>query len=155
MNLITIEGDIFDFVTNNKKCIGIAHQINCFNTQKKGFALQMSNKFNTHLFKMESDKFKGDIRKLGNIDFQEKFYLNKKIHVINSYGQYRYGTDKRYTDYNALVLCIKKINHIFKNGIVAVPYLIGCGLAGGDEKIVKKIISDYSGKIQFVALKKV
>jgi O-acetyl-ADP-ribose deacetylase (regulator of RNase III) len=36
---------------------------------------------------------------------------------------------------------MRKINHVFKDNHIGLPQ-IGCGLAGGDWEIVKKIIQD-------------
>ena len=65
--------------------------------------------------------------------------------VVNSYTQYKYGSNhidgvKKPIDYEALTLCMRKINHIFAGKHIGLPGLIGCGLAGGKEEIVKEII---------------
>ena len=64
---------------------------------------------------------------------------NESLFIINAYSQYNYGTDTVKIDYDALTLCLKKINHNFRGKTIGLP-LIGCGLAGGDWNIVKKII---------------
>jgi hypothetical protein len=40
-------------------------------------------------------------------------------------------------DYEALTLCMRKINYTFTGKHIGLP-MIGCGLAGGDWNIVKK-----------------
>ena len=63
----------------------IAHGVNCFCTQKSGLAPQMVNVFETDTFKLEHPKYKGDIRKLGNIDY--KLFIKKKRNlVVNGYN---------------------------------------------------------------------
>ena len=56
--------------------------------------------------------------------------------VVNSYTQYNYGknhTDgvSKPLDYEALTMCMRKINHTFKGKRIGLPQ-IGAGLAGGD-----------------------
>ena len=78
------------------------------------------------------------MNKLGTIDYK----LINNLYVVNSYTQYGLGKDDNNNiplNYNALALCMIKINHIFKNKRIGLP-LIGCGLAGGDWNIVKDII---------------
>jgi len=138
----------------------ITHGCNCFCTMGAGIAPQMAKAFGCDTFKMESPQFKGMMDKLGTIDYQTGVIVNGEFinalnsevsaedgHVltpINSYTQYWYGRnhaagDKSPVDYEAITLCMRKINHSFKGKTIGLP-LIGCGLAGGDWNIVKKII---------------
>lgn len=112
----------------------------------------------------EKTNYKGDINKLGQIDYRLLYiqqddtglyykteYVNKKdipnynqLTVVNAYTQYNYGAnhkdgDKKPVDYEAIALCMKKINHIFKGKHVGLP-MIGAGLAGGDWNRIKQII---------------
>lgn len=138
----------------------IAHGCNCWNTQKAGIAAQMSKHFNTDDFsyyKMESPQFRGNFNKLGNIDWSafvkvlptDTFYIqlpkhnsqlytdpNHYLTVVNAYTQYDLGKN---LDYEALTLCIRKINHEFKGKDIGLPW-IGCGLAGGNKVKVEKIL---------------
>lgn len=130
-NLITLakEGH-FDVIT---------HGCNCFCTMGAGIAVPMKMEFGCDRFKMEDIKYRGDMNKLGTIDFE----MRGDLAVVNSYTQYKYGRnhsdgDKIPVNYNAIALCMKKINHIFKGKTIGLP-LIGCGLAGGEWSIVKKI----------------
>ena len=113
----------------------ITHGVNCFCTHKSGIAVQFAKGFGTDRFKYEHDILKGNIDKLGRIDY-ETF---RKLTIINSYTQYGYGRDKVHLDYEALTLCMRKINHIFKGKHIGLPK-IGCGLAGGDWERVKLIL---------------
>lgn len=120
----------------------IAHGCNCFCKQKSGIAKAMSEKYHTDLYPLEGDRHVGDINKLGQIEYlQHKF---KHTLVVNCYTQYRYGKnhpDGDYVpvDYDAIRICFKKLNHIFKGKKLGLPK-IGCGLAGGKWSIVKKLI---------------
>jgi len=57
--------------------------------------------------------------------------LRKLIIFIN-------GVEKPF-DYEALTLCMRKINHQYKGNKIGLP-LIGAGLAGGDWNVIEKII---------------
>jgi O-acetyl-ADP-ribose deacetylase (regulator of RNase III) len=136
----------------------ITHGCNCFCTMGAGIAVPMRVNFNCNNFPMEHPKHKGDINKLGTIDYQSQLicpvkrplkimgvevlspdYGGHPIIVVNSYTQYRYGREKRQVDYEALTLCMRKINALFPGKRIGLPK-IGAVLGGGDWKIIKDII---------------
>lgn len=124
----------------------IVHGCNCFCTQKSGIAPQMVKAFDTNMYDLENISFKGDINKLGNIEYHTRFSINNqenitKFHVVNAYTQYDYRGE-RPINYNALIMCLIKINYIFKEKHIGLPK-IGCGLAGGDWDFVKALIKIY------------
>ena len=134
-----IKGDLIDLALKGKFDV-IAHGCNCFNKQKSGIAKQMSKVFDTDAFELETDYY-GDINKLGQLEYEDK---GNDLTVVNCYTQYKYGKnhkdgDTNPRDYDAITLCMRKINHLFKGKHIGLPK-IGCGLAGGDWNIVKKII---------------
>ena len=142
-----VKGDLISLALKSGAFDAIAHGVNCFCTQKSGLAPQMVNAFETDTFKLEQSKYKGDIRKLGNIDYKlfYQFMTGKQLIVINAYTQFNYGKNHsdgvdKPLDYEALTLCMRKINHIFAGKHIGLPGLIGCGLAGGKEETVKEII---------------
>ena len=173
-----IEGDLIKFALKGKFDV-IAHGCNCFCTMGAGIAVKMREVFfcNSNIYHFENHNFKGDVGKLGNIQYVDwivvenennitcKFnydttsftnfeegnyyynlgYRNPRIlTVVNAYTQYNYGLNhldgiSKPLDYEALTLCMRKINHIFKGKHIGLPQ-IGCGLAGGDWNYVKQII---------------
>lgn len=158
MSYKEIKGDLIELAVNGRMFDVIAHGVNCFCVQGAGLAPKMVKAFQTNTFPMEAPLLKGDIGKLGNIEYKhfdlkegkaipiEIFtYQNEyDLTVVNAYTQYNYGSnhsdgDKKPIDYNALALCLKKINHIFRGRRVGLP-LIGGGLAGGDAEIIKRLI---------------
>lgn len=127
----------------------IAHGCNCFCTQKAGIAAKMSMVFETNnpsYYKLEEERRKGDFHKLGNIEgvtrtfFWDNSYIHSYIHlyVINCYTQYNLG---KALDYDALTMCMKKINHYYKGLHIGLPQ-IGCGIAGGSWSRVKEILNE-------------
>ena len=161
MSYKEINGDLIKLALDRKFDV-IAHGCNCFCTMGAGIAPKMAKEFGCNNFEMELSG-KGDINKLGQIDFNNYYkrpdgtlfvdYDNYvDLHdggepyliVVNSYTQYKYGSNhidgvKKPIDYDALTLCMRKINHIFAGKHIGLPQ-IGCGLAGGDWSKVKKII---------------
>lgn len=115
----------------------IAHGCNCFCNMGAGIAPQMAKTFGADRFRLERPSYEGDHNKLGQIDWDDTM----RPTVVNAYTQYGYGRSKGIPlDYEALTLCMRKINYQFKGKHIGLPR-IGCGLAGGDWKRVKQIIS--------------
>ena len=154
-----VEGDLIKLSREGAFDV-IAHGCNCFCTQSSGLAPQMVKAFGTDkYFELEVPDTKGDINKLGQIEYIEYyrdieggFYPDTfgfseeppALIVVNAYTQYNYGRnhsdgDSKPVDYEAITLCMRKINHMFKGKHIGLPR-IGCGLAGGDWEIVKGII---------------
>ena len=149
-----IEGDLIKLALEGKFDV-ITHGCNCQCTMSSGLAPQMAKAFYCNKFPLENKSNKGDINKLGQIDWKLALINDKKVAtiykpnptnatqlfykqhliVINAYTQFMYGTNhvdgiSKPLDYEALTLCLRKINHIFKGKHIGLP-LIGCHLAGG------------------------
>lgn len=134
-NLITLamEGE-FDVIT---------HGCNCLCNMGSGIAPQMVKAFGVDQYNLESFTRRGDINKLGQIEW----LIEREgpiPFVVNSYTQFSYGknhTDgvSKPLDYDALTLCMRKINHKFNGKRIGLPQ-IGAGLAGGDWNRIKQII---------------
>lgn len=128
----------------------IAHGVNCYCTQKKGIALNMSQTFQTHFFPLEYSDEEGDINKLGQIDFKYIKMKDSSIWVVNAYTQFHWKNPSIYgipLDYDAFRLCFRKINFTFKQDEVGIPF-IGTGLAKGDPEIVRKILNEECKNIK-------
>jgi O-acetyl-ADP-ribose deacetylase (regulator of RNase III) len=162
MNYQEITGNLITLAKEGKFDV-IAHGCNCFCKMARGIAPQMATTFGCDKFPMEGGKWKetsglvGNINKLGQIDFQS-FYegddgrfcetINKiplgflpgviGFTVVNMYTQYDWRGEKPF-DYEAADLCLRKVNHIFKGKHIGLPQ-VGCGLAGGDWDVVKRMI---------------
>jgi O-acetyl-ADP-ribose deacetylase (regulator of RNase III) len=165
MNYKEIEGNIilearkgiFDVVVQGN---------NCLCTQGAGLAPQFVKEYSTDKFRMEQEQYKGDINKLGTIDFEELCYedfgkgifkwvrypdenrkwVKHSMFVVNAYTQFNYGRnhadgDQKPVDYDAITLVMRKINHVFKGKRIGLPK-ISAGLAGGDWNIIKSIIQE-------------
>lgn len=135
-----VEGNILD----TKEDV-ICHQVNCMGVMGSGLAKQIRNKYPevypSYIKYCKGCKDNDPKNLLGEV--QTIPCSDGKI-IANLFGQYRYGRDKQYTDYNALKTSLEGILQVAKmfNDTIAIPYNLGCGLAGGDWNIVYKIIEE-------------
>lgn len=155
-NYKEVHGDLIALAKQGEFDV-IAHGCNCLSTMGAGLAPQMAKAFGCDKFEMELHG--ADVNKLGNIDYQT-FVLGEKaiwsledaknnrdepeLTVVNAYTQYKYGRNHRDgvhrpIDYEALTLCLRKMNTIFAGKRIGLPQ-IGAGLAGGDWDLIQTII---------------
>ena len=151
-----VDGDLIKLALGGKFDV-IAHGCNCHSRMGAGLAPQMVKAFDCDSFIMEA--WGSTIQKLGCIDYNW-FEINdgkvemidadmpnmveKPLAVVNAYTQYNYGRnhsdgDLRPIDYEALTLCMRKMNKEFAGKHIGLPK-IGAGLAGGDWNLIKDII---------------
>lgn len=150
-----VEGNLIKLAKEGKFDVTVQGN-NCFCTQGSGLAPQMVEAFGTDRFPKENLTFRGDINKLGTIDFEGRYKENWKekafvqmgrpydLYVVNSYTQYYYGRNHedgvdKPVDYEAITMVMRKLNHTFKGKHIGLPK-IGAGLAGGDWNTIKNII---------------
>ena len=137
-----IEGDLIALAKEGMFDV-ITHGCNCMSNMGAGIAPQMAKAFGVDQYSLESFTRKGDINKLGQIEW----FIEREgpiPFVVNSYTQFSYGKNhadgvSKPLDYEALTLCMRKINHRFSGKHIGLPK-IGAGLAGGDWNRIKKII---------------
>lgn len=160
-----VEGDLIKLALNGDFDV-ISHGCNCFCNMQAGIAPLMAKAFGCDTFQLErltyenewGDKIptnhKGDINKLGQIDYETKYLWFKhpmlkdgqasiatnhmtlgqkdvkQLYVVNSYTQFNYGKNhkdgvSKPIDYDALRLCLRKMNYKFKGLHIGLP-AIGC-----------------------------
>ena len=156
VNYQEIEGDLIQLAREGTFDV-ITHGCNCLSNMGAGIAPQMAKAFGADEFEME--RWGPSVEKLGCIDWQtivlprnKKWSLKAyketeddiELTIVNSYTQFLYGS--RHTDgvsnpldYEALTLCLRKINTLFRGKHIGLPK-IGAGLAGGDWNRIQKII---------------
>jgi len=118
----------------------VLHGCNCFHTMGGGIALYLRNKYPVIADKDKETKF-NDRSKLGTFSYAQ---INSKLIIANCYTQFKYGWDKVHVDSDAIYKCIKSICETFPDYYIILPQ-IGCGLAGGDWKEIKKVINNALG----------
>jgi len=138
-----VKGDLIEMALEGHFDV-ITHGCNCFNTMGAGIAPQIKNAF-PDAGRVDLATRKGDIMKLGCYTYANVEIKNIGwVTVINSYTQYNYGKnhkdgDENPIDYDALTLCMRKINKNHPKKSIGLPK-IGAGLAGGDWEKIKTII---------------
>jgi O-acetyl-ADP-ribose deacetylase (regulator of RNase III) len=145
MRYVEIEGDLIKFAKNGMFDV-IAHGCNCYCNMNSGIAPQMAKTFECHLLPLEHVSTRGNINKLGQIDYKTHPVIERRndvpfkhLYVVNAYTQYGANVAMKPLDYEALALCMRKMNHTFAGMHVGLPQ-IGAGLAGGDWESIKRII---------------
>lgn len=140
----TIQGNVLD----EKNCV-IAHCVNCQGVMGGGIAKEIKARY-PDVFKTYHDLYLDGLLQLGTVSYVYLPYENgdgDKV-IANACGQEYYGTDKMHVDYEAVRTCFFYINDAMKifhrnHGITTLNFpLFGCGLAGGDWKIVSEIIEE-------------
>jgi O-acetyl-ADP-ribose deacetylase (regulator of RNase III) len=132
-------GDLIKMAQNGDFDV-ITHGCNCFSNMGAGIAIPMKRNFRCSDFPMERLETAGDVNKLGQIEGRPiNIGPEKSVVVINSYTQYYPNAKMKPLDYEALTLCMRKINHRYKGKHIGLPK-IGAGLAGGDWDKIKHII---------------
>lgn len=136
MPVIEFKGDLLE-----SDCDVIIHCCNCFNRMGSGIAKALADKY-PGIREADNMTKAGDKKKLGSFSF----YSEGDVHIFNLYGQYRYGTEKRQVNYEALIKGLYSIKKFIEESEIDVrkigTYQLGCGLAGGNWEIVKPIIEE-------------
>jgi O-acetyl-ADP-ribose deacetylase (regulator of RNase III) len=131
----------------------VGHQANCQNTFGAGIAKSIKEMY-PKAYHADTMAYKDGEAVLGNFSFCHLDGNIKKI--FNLYGQTLYGTRKRQTNYDALYNAMEGMkNYLVDNDLpvpnVGFPYLMGCGLGGGDWRIVERLIEvafhNYDGEV--------
>lgn len=144
-----LEGNIIN-LAEDKTFDVILQGCNCFHTMGSGLAKEIRERYPEAYFADRDNSKYGDPAKLGTFTYavcKRKDLSN--FTIINCYTQFRYGKDgqtNRYVEYGAIRSCLIKIKEfvVTKNAKIGIP-LIGCGLAGGDWEVVKRIIEEEMG----------
>lgn len=139
----TVNGDVLSAFNDGYDVV--AHQSNCMGAMGAGLAKQIRNEFPnvyqeyTRLCgRQKSEQLLGKCQLVKINDREDKY-------IANLFGQLDYGGKKKNTDYQKLrhSLQVLKMNMLYKSlSAVALPYGIGCGLAGGNWEKVKSIIQE-------------
>lgn len=136
--MITI---INDNIFNSKANI-ICHQTNCLGIMGGGIALQIKKKFPKVFLEYYElcHKYDDKSQLLGCVQYVQ---INNQQYIANCFGQENIGFGQQ-TNYVALEDCLESVHSkaLRMNLSVAIPYKIGCGLAGGDWDVVYNLIKN-------------
>ena len=117
------------------------HQTNCMGVMGAGIAKQIRDQCpkTYRLYRELCDLYRHNpIELLGTCEFVEE---NGKI-ICNAFGQCGFRRPGCNTDYDALRACFQTIAQKHSEKTIALPYKIGCGLAGGDWNVVETMIKE-------------
>lgn len=134
-NIKIIEGNLLEINVNV-----IAHQVNCKGVMGAGLAKQIRSRY-PDVYTSYKKACNAQTDLLGKV----QLVATPDCRVANLFSQSNYGTGKCYTNYEALAMCLTKLRYRMETlGLkeLGLPYGLGCGLAGGDWKIVYEIIRD-------------
>ncbi len=140
MSVEYVKGNLMDFPAG---VTVIGHSTNCVGRMGSGVALQIKEEYPAAYEVYEKAHADGELI-LGTFTVAE---VAGGKRVVNLCTQERYGTDRRYVDYEAFYVALRtlrdNLEHAHKEGRVyslGLPYNISCGTAGGDWKIISAMI---------------
>lgn len=147
MAVKVIEGDLFQTTAKF-----ICHQTNCKGKMGSGVAKQIRQQYPA-AYRQYMDLCSGK-KDSAELLGHAQFVCGAEKTVVNMFAQDRYGYDgSRYTNYKAFEQCLNEIAQYVVHGeTIAMPYKIGCGLAGGDWEIVYGLIESILGQHYTVEL---
>lgn len=135
--MITIEKSILDV----KKGI-VLQQVNCRGVMGAGLAQQFSNCY-PKLLSNYQKYLEITPKPLGTA---KGVKLTDDLLMLMIFGQDGYGIDRRYTNYEAVIAALVQFQKYLKDNPeseVFVPHGMGCGLGGGNWKIIQELLREY------------
>ena len=120
------------------------HQVNCQKVMGAGLAKQIKEKY-PEVYQEYEDR---EYAFLGAIDW---VHTHDDRICVNMYAQEDYGRYERHTDYIGFAQCLVELSDylhsVNKDAKVAFPDHIGCGLGGGDWRVISALIEDFEKTI--------
>lgn len=136
---------VYDILNVNKGII--AHQVNCKGVMNAGVAKQIRESY-----PLVFEKYKEYIPDMqpGMIQLIQ---VKEDLYICNLAGQNDYKGEQN-TDYQAVKTAFQKLFKVAqeKDLPVYIPYMMGCGLAGGDWTKYRGIIKDACPTVQICCL---
>ncbi|MBU8727087.1 MULTISPECIES: macro domain-containing protein [Bacillus] len=123
----------------------ICHQVNCKGVMGAGLAKQIKSKY-PNVYKEYKQLCTEQVDDL--LSSVQLISTNDRKTIANLFAQTGYGRKRMQTDYDALRSCLQSLKDTVTHSnqtSIAIPYGIGCGLAGGDWTIVEEMIEDVLG----------
>ena len=108
MNLAVyiVNGDLL-----KSDCELIGHQVNCLGTMGAGIAKQIANKYPIveQKYRKVCNTFRQKRKQKILLGLCLYVQINESFTVANMFGQYAYGRDRRFTDYEKLWTCLNSL----------------------------------------------
>ena len=141
-----VKGNLLD-----SNCDYICHQVNCQGVMGSGIAKQIRERW-PEVYDAYREKHERYMRAgLSELDMLGElgvvYIAERDCFVINMYTQRKYGYDgKRYTSYDTFADCLNQISGFVPDGYtIGFPKNIGCGLGGGNWKVISALIEEILG----------
>ncbi len=126
----------------------IVHQANLYHTFGSGIAKSIKDRF-PRAYEADLRTSYGDTSKLGSWSISESPSVGEPS-IINCYSQSGLSSTHRCTSYEALDKACASLCSYFAGMEspvrVGMPFKIGCGLGGGDWKVVEPILFKHFGQ---------
>ena len=127
---------------NTDKTVIVCHQVNCFGVMGAGLALQIKQQlFPVYQNYLEACTGRQPEELLGKVSVcsMEK---ERGYSVANIFSQREHSCNGCLTQYDALSEAFLTLNQPYPGATIRIPYLMSCGLAGGDWNIVLGLIKE-------------
>lgn len=133
-----VKGDLLQATENI-----IGHQVNCQGVMGLGLAAKIRSKYPIVFERYKQLVNMHNSNKEILLGTTQIIKVDENKYVANLFGQFNYGRDQRHTSYEHLFQALETLKQkVKKNNLtVALPYGLGCGLAGGDWNIVWNLIN--------------
>ena len=140
----------------------IFHVTNCMGVMGAGIAKSIKNKwpkvFTEYKKYLDENTPSKSIGTYQSVDITE-YAHTQASQVINIFGEYNFSKTKRAIKYDSVLTALEMFCKDFldnykdnKKIILGFPFLFGCGLAGGDWRIMKSVIfsvfEKYTDKVE-------
>lgn len=137
-----VKGNLLD-----SDCDYICHQVNCQGVMGSGIAKQIRERW-PRVY--ESYKHFVDYHNRHGMGLLGHIVIVDVIgdrHVVNMFAQDFYGYDgRRFTSYDAFAQCLMRIKpYVQGMRSIGFPKNIGCGLGGGNWKVISALIEEILG----------
>ena len=138
-----VKGNLLD-----SNCDYICHQVNCQGVMGSGIARQIRERW--------PEVYEGYKRFCEYYNTRDESLLGKvmitnrgcPMRIANLFSQDTYGYDgMRYTSYDAFAHCLITLKeHVPDDCTIGFPKNIGCGLGGGNWKVISALIEEILGE---------
>ena len=125
----------------------ILQQVNLYGSMGGGIAYTIANKW-SHVNDLYEDFCKKCENPFGKVLFTTAIArdIGDNLVIANCFSQMLNPVNGTLTDYDAVRKCFEFVKPYAAYQPIFIPYQYGCGIAGGDWKIVSKIIEDVLPK---------
>ena len=131
----------------DSNCDYICHQVNCQGVMGSGIAKQIRERWPEVYegYKEFVDNHNKSGRGLLGSILISATSEGKRVFNMFAQADYGYG-GSRFTSYDAFAHCLREMKYYLHNRTVGFPKNIGCGLGGGNWKVISALIEEILGE---------